>query len=71
MTRRDLAPAVIGAVQIAGQLLGSTTLPGACIYEAVTVAWWCWMVAARQWGFLPINVGALIVSTWTLWNLIR
>lgn len=61
--------AAIGIVQLGGQLAGSTTLVGACIYEAVTVAWCLWMFAGRQWGFLPLNIGGLVVSTYTLWGI--
>lgn len=67
MTRRWWE-ACIGITQVAGQLIGITTPSGAVIYETVTVAWWVWMVTGRMWGFLPINVAGLVVSTYTLWR---
>lgn len=62
--------ALIGLCQLVGQALGSTTLAGAVCYEAVTAAWWIWMCCGRQWGFLPLNVGGAVISSYTLWGVI-
>lgn len=70
MISRRWCEAILGITQVAGQLMGSTTLVGACIYETVTIAWWVWMYTGSMWGFLPINIAGLLVSTYTLWTLI-
>lgn len=66
---RRWAEAGLGLTQVAGQFIGSTTLTGAWIYEGVTVGWWVWMLTGRMWGFLPINVAGLAISTYALWRL--
>jgi hypothetical protein len=68
IARKHIAPALLGLAQLGGQTIGSTTFSGACIYEIVTIGWWVWMICTRQWGFLPLNLGGLIVSTWVLWD---
>lgn len=67
---RFWGPLTIGLVQIVGQVLGSTTLTGATIYEVTGVGWWVYTIVLRQWGFVPLNVFGLAVSTYTLWRLI-
>lgn len=64
------APAFIGMVQLCGQLIGSTSIAGATIYEVTALAWWIWTIAARQWGFLPINLVGTVISTYTLWSVL-
>jgi hypothetical protein len=68
MISRRWWEAIIGVTQVTGQLVGSTTLTGACIYEVATVAWWVWMFTGQMWGFLPINIAGLAVSSYTLWH---
>lgn len=70
MRMRTAAEASIGITQVIGQYLGSTTLAGALIYEAVTVAWWVWMITGRCWGFLPINIFGAVISTYTLIHIV-
>lgn len=69
MTRRQTAEVAIGMCQVLGQYMGSTSSAGAVLYEGVTVAWWVWMVTGRMWGFIPLNVAALVVSTFNLWRI--
>lgn len=62
----ELAAAI---VTLAGQAIGSTTLPGALCYALATTLWIWLTVVCRLWGLLPLNIASVIITGWTLWSL--
>ena len=53
---------------LAGVYLGSTTLPGVCMYVASLVFWYALTVKKRLWGLMPLNIGTTVVLAINLYK---